>query len=428
MTTLKIVYFAAWLASASLAASCGPLDSLLGKDDNKNYCPRAPCTSPDTSICASNNDCAFPSVCDTAGTKQCVQCTVDQPGACTGTMPVCSANNTCQACTSHGECPLSNVCAPDGSCAAVSEVAYVDAIGADNSTCSKIMPCAHMAKALTTGRRYIKLHGVIDETVIVGGGVNVTFLADPGAVLMHDGGGGAVLIVKDDGTSLAVHDLTISGTSSFGVLVASGSGEPILSLIHAVISGHTGTGVSVQSGTFTLTRSAIVGNLGGGVFVDGTARFSIVGNTFFANGGLFTLTGAARITASQDPFNKLEFNTFYKNQMADGHAALECNVNLLTASNNILFSNGTLTTMEQVKGSCTHSYSIIQPGTLPPGTGNFATDPLFKNIRTGDLHVLSGSPAIGRADPNADLSGLAAQDLDGINRIRPATLGAYQAP
>jgi hypothetical protein len=88
--------------------------------------------------------------------------------------------------------------------------------------------------------------------------------------------------------------------------------------------------------------------------------------------------------------------------------------------------NGTQTNLEQTGGSCTHAYSIAIPGTLPPGGTNLASDPLFKDPSTGDLHIQAGSPAIRAADPASDLTGLAAYDIDGDLRVSPADLGADQ--
>jgi hypothetical protein len=99
---------------------------------------------------------------------------------------------------------------------------------------------------------------------------------------------------------------------------------------------------------------------------------------------------------------------------------------LFTAENNIMSDNRTRTGMEQVGGTCGYAYSIVRPGTLPPGTGNKATDPLFVNPATGDLHLQATSPARGASDPNADLTGIASHDIDGTARHAPADMGAYQ--
>jgi hypothetical protein len=127
--------------------------------------------------------------------------------------------------------------------------------------------------------------------------------------------------------------------------------------------------------------------------------------------------------------NRLEFNSFSKNQTQDGAgSAIQCAAGAFTARNNIMSGNGTQTNLEQVGSSCAHIYSIVRPGVLPAGTGNKADDPLFKNTTTGDLHILPGSPAAGAADPGSDLTGVAAHDIDGDVRMNPADIGADETP
>jgi hypothetical protein len=139
--------------------------------------------------------------------------------------------------------------------------------------------------------------------------------------------------------------------------------------------------------------------------------------------------GGVAIGTPQSATNRLEFNSFTRNKAQDTlGTAIHCIAGTFTARNNIMSENGTLTNMEQVGGSCAHAYSIARPGTMPPGAGNSNMDPLFANTTTGDLHVSAGSPALGAADPNSDLTGPAARDIDGDVRAAPADLGADEVP
>jgi len=57
------------------------------------------------------------------------------------------------------------------------------------------------------------------------------------------------------------------------------------------------------------------------------------------------------------------------------------------------------------------------------GTNNITGDPLFTDLATNDFHILTGSPAIGAADPQITNS----HDFDGTPRP-PGTrsdIGAY---
>jgi hypothetical protein len=139
--------------------------------------------------------------------------------------------------------------------------------------------------------------------------------------------------------------------------------------------------------------------------------------------------GGIAISTAQNAVNRLEFNSFHGNQTQLGvGAAIQCIAGTFTARNNIMSENGTLTNMEQVGGACAHTYSIARPGMLPAGTGNASVDPLFVNTTTGDLHIRTGSPALGAADPNSDLTGPAARDIDGDVRAARADIGADEVP
>lgn len=444
------VYLASWWVIVSLAgAGC---DSLLGKEPNPGYCPSPPC-APDG--CDSNVDCTSPgaSVCDVMGAKQCVQCTPTDHAACTGNAPVCGADSTCRACAAHQECD-SNACSfATGSCATETDVAYVSSTGTDNATCDKSAPCASIAAALMTARHYVKIHGTIDSAVVVDKGRTVTLLADPGAMLTR-GTGGDVLTVRDTGTSLTIYDLAISGASNASVGISLAGGVPALSLMRVTVSNNAGggivsggsltidhslitsnggsrPGISITGGSLSLAQSLVSGNRAGGVQVtDPTAKFTIVSNKFVSNGAgdpMGSLTGAVNIGANFASTNLLEFNTFYKNLSTDGiGAAIRCDPATFTARANIMFGNGTATNLNQTSGTCTHTYSITNPGTVPTGTGNQASDPMFVNPSGDNFHLQAGSPAIGAANALAPLSGLSARDFDDHPRTTPVNLGAYQ--
>jgi hypothetical protein len=447
------VCLAAWWAIAVLAgAGC---DRLLGKEPNPGYCAGATCAPDAAGGCRSNADCTAlgAGVCDVMATKQCVHCTATDHAACTGNAPFCGADNACRACAAHEECD-SNACSfATGACAAETDVAYVASTGTDNSTCDKSAPCSSIAAGLMTGRHHVKIRGTIDGAVVVDNGRTVTFLADPGAMLTR-GTAGDVLTVRDTGTSLTIYDLTISGAQGSSVGIVLGGGVPALSLLGVTVSnnagggitsagsltidhstitsnGSGGPGISVTGGSLSLAQSLVSGNRGGGVDVTGTtAKFAIVSNKFVSNGvgdPLGSLIGAVYISANFASTNLLEFNTFYKNLSTDGiGAAIRCDPAAFTARANIMFNNGTATNLDPTSGTCTHSYSIMKPGTVPAGTGNQGSDPLFVDAPGGNFHLQTGSPAIGAANALAPLAGLSARDFDDHPRTSPVNLGAYQ--
>jgi hypothetical protein len=204
--TYRGCIFVAIVALGWAAASCRKSD---------HYCPGAlldNCNYRDAiEACTRNEDCSAPAaVCDVGGSRMCVQCLApDQTSACTGATPVCGDDHVCRGCGAHAECAGSEVCLPTGSCGGDTNVAYVDPAGTDNASCTRATPCTLLSKALATNRPYVKLTGTTDEAVIIDNGRVITFLADPGAKLTRSNGAGAIVTVRDSGTSLTVYDLTI---------------------------------------------------------------------------------------------------------------------------------------------------------------------------------------------------------------------------
>lgn len=412
----------------------GTVFAVACERDDSNYCPGAPFDNCMNLTCLSNNDCRAPtSVCDIGGTQTCVECTQQEAAACTGAAPVCGDDHACRGCAAHAECAGSDVCLPEGACADPGQVAYVKPPalgGTDNTSCTLAMPCTKVASALQTGRPYVKLAGTNDE----GGTLtldnrNVTLLAEQGAKLVRTSNG---LHVEVKGTSqVEIHDLEISGASGaqgIGISMPPGNAAK-LTLRRAKILNNAGGGISATGGTLTVTQSTVSNNTGGGISATG-GTFAIVGNMFFGNGALTGTTGGISISTAQNAANRFEFNSFNKNTATDGFApAVQCMVGgTFMARNNIISGNLAPTSMDQVSGNCMHAYSIVRPGMLPPGANNSNADPLFVNTTTGDLHVQPGSPALGAADPNSDLTGLAGRDIDGDARTRPADIGADEAP
>ncbi|MCW5803955.1 MAG: right-handed parallel beta-helix repeat-containing protein [Deltaproteobacteria bacterium] len=398
-----------------------------------DYCEGAPlnrCSlidGPPTG-CTMSSECAAPTpVCDVTGSASCVQCTTAEAGACEGATPVCGDDHTCRGCVAHSECSTA-ACLSDGTCALSPSVAYVDPSGTDNATCTQATPCTSVAKALATNRPFVKFKGATDEAVTLNG-QDVTFLADPGAKLTRTSNG--LLLEVRGASKLQVFDLEISGASGVGnpgISMPTGSTATV-SLTRVKLLNNAGGGISASGGTLTIAQSTVSGNAGGGVSVSGGATFAVVGNVFFNNGSQTGSVGGVSITVPQNVANRLEFNSFNKNQVQLGlGSAIHCVAGTFTARNNVMSENGSLTNMEQVGGTCAHTFSIARPGSLPGGIGNSAQDPLFANTTTGDLHIAAGSPARRAADPTSDLTGIARQDIDGDVRVSPADIGADHTP
>lgn len=413
-----------WLLFASLLACT---------KSNPNFCaenPGADCRIDAPFACKTNEDCsgmASGSVCEPeSGT--CVRCTAQFPESCSGTTPVCGSSHECVACSQDGDC-ASAVCLPSGACAADGAVLHTSPSGPETATCSSTDPCSltHALALVDATRKVIQLAGgtyTFSTTVTLDKELTL-FGRD--AVIDHNGTDGSTIRIGPNGKVDLDYVTIIGADGMYGHGIESTDSTATLRAHAISVLNNQRIGIDWSGASLTLVVSRIAQNGGGGVRVMGSA-FKITGNVFWANGSDASTVGGVSIGGSLQSTNRLDFNSFTRNSTQDGlGAAVNCN-GALSARNNIMSFNGTLTNAEQVSGTCSHTYSIVRPGSLPSGIGNAASDPLFVNTATGDLHIQTGSPALSAADPTSDLSDVAAHDLDGQLRQAPADIGADEVP
>ncbi|HEX3761607.1 MAG TPA: right-handed parallel beta-helix repeat-containing protein [Kofleriaceae bacterium] len=407
--------------------------------------------------CSNNSECkaaGFP-VCDTSmNGGMCVQCTTADSHVCAGMTPVCTPQDTCTACTKHADCMESNACMPDGSCALSTDVAYVDGSKTDNPMCTKQMPCTKLDKALAA-KPIVKVTGTVMDRVMLNNR-NGTILADPGATLQPPAGNDGTLLDIRGTSDLKIYDLQISnatGGSGVGVSLSdtskvamtrvtiSGNGDrgiqinnntsSSLTCTQCVVASNGAQGIDAGSGSVTLTQSMIHDNTGGGIHIAGSTAFHIVSN-FVYNNGSSTKASAAGIIISVDAQapgaapNQLDFNSVSGNKTVDMVKGIQCTSGTpLVATSNLVWSNGAipLTDAEVVGTQCSFMYSDVGPAVIS-GVTNISMDPGFKDLAGGNLHLNSGSPALGKADPTISLGGLAAKDIDGEARVARTGMGA----
>ncbi len=408
------------------AALCGCLyarDPYYCEGQPNDYCPEG------AVLCNSDTDCpGLAPVCHRpgAGRGVCVQCTPSATSACDGATPVCGEDFACRACRAHGEC-ASAACMPQGRCAAEAEVAYVSA-GGDAGACARAAPCRSFALALATGRPILKVSGAVAESVLIEGGRNVTILAEAGAVLTG-AGAGANLLVRGAGTKVTVHGLTIAQAPNtelgYGVFVPPGAGTPHVELIGVELRRNPAGAISVSVGTFSLTRSTLVENLGGGLYIAGSATmFTVTDNVIAYNGRArppaTSALGGVTLLANTEG-SRFERNTVAFNE-SDGTypGGLYCSGPLVGAGGNLLYHNGqadglggvalTVATQLAPAGGCAIGLSLILP-----------TDARHLGFRSPlaspyDFHLTAETPA-SVIDAGGACSG---HDLDGD----PRPLGA----
>ncbi len=438
---------AAWSAVALLALS---LSLAACSKPNPNYCEGAPnnnCAEVDAAVpsgCTSSAECAAPTaVCDVGGTATCVACTAGEASACTGTTPVCGADNTCGGCTSHAACAASDVCLPTGACADTATVAYV-APGGSGTTCTQAAPCGTLSAALLTDRAIVKFAaGVVKDTApTVIDGRTVTILAAPGAVLDRDLDG-PILEVRNANANVSVYDVEVSGatgtsganavqlvgnggspqlrlervtvrgnagvgiTASGGTLTVTGStvsgnqGVGItasggtLTVTGSTVSGNQGVGITASGGTLTVTRSTLTGNQGGGLDVTGVGTsFEITNNVISYNGvatGPAATTLGGGLVAPNTPGSRFAWNTvaFNRNSGALSRGGVTCLGAMVQAPGNIVYGNTEATTTSdatQTGGSCGFGNTLA--------LGSSATNLGFKSPLTSpfDFHLTATTP------------------------------------
>jgi hypothetical protein len=442
---------AALLAIAALCA--------CDRELNPEFCLAHPddlrCGGVDgATACATNDDCPG-EVCDTAASPAvCVACTTSDVSACAATAPVCSADNQCRGCVTDDEC-TSNACLPDGSCAAEADVIYVTVGGVAATGCgARDNPCSIMQSILEVAgtRTIIKLepNAGQDYQVSTGTGLtidkDVTLIArgasfgrvNTGPIFTVVGGRTATILggVIKGGVGSAGHGIACTALSVVRVSdadIGPNEGDGINAntcglFLDRVVIHNNDAGVEIIGGSIEVSRSTFSTNLEGGIDLSGSnTRFVIVNNVFWKN-GIGGTVGGVLLSTNTSTTSKLELNSFNQNNANFGiGTAVHCLVAGFVARNNVMFGNG-LNNLEQVGGTCTHTYSIASPGTLPVGTGNTASDPLFVSAGTGNLHTMAGSPTEGAGDPASDLTGLAATDVDGDPRATPPDIGIDEHP
>jgi hypothetical protein len=347
----------------------------------------------------------------------------------------------CRACRAHTECPGSDTCLPDGSCADPGQVAYVKPPalgGTDNPNCTLAMPCTKVASAIQTGRPYVKLAGTNDE----GGTLsidsrNVTLLAERDAKLVRTSNG---LHVEVRGTSqVEIYDLEISGASGaqgIGISMPAGNtakltlqrakilnnaGDGIsatggtLAVSQSTISGNIGVGISATGGTLAVSQSTISGNIHGGISIRWVDAFDITNCFIVRNGNSTTaVIGGAHLTTSSTSgkVSTFAFNTIADNQARESSyqsGGISCDIDEFRVMDNIiarnLINNDPNRHISNATGLCGYSTSRIV--TEVSGLNFVSPDhPPY------DYHIQRGSSAIDQATTPSTL----AVDFDGDPR------------
>jgi hypothetical protein len=386
-------------------ALCGLLASGCMKTSEK-YCAMhedpVHCPAPDAPVgntCEASTDCAAPTpVCDTAGSKTCVACLTNADCTTQATAPVCSAMHTCGGCRVHTDCP-SEACMPDGSCAAMSDVAYVDTVtGSGGGVCARSNPCGKVSQGVASLKSVIKLTGANDEGVRIDDRTaTVTLLGGTKAQLLRNNG---LILDVQGSTNLVVVDVIIgSDTDTFttGVSLAAASTGSI-ELRRVRVQHNSSGGVRVQDGTVRIFDSTIYANLGGGVSVGPTALGYVIRNNFIVGNGKSngvapgpSLTGGALL--EPEAGGTFEYNTVALNSSSGSRRpGVQCEGPNNAAANNIVVGNSDALNGTNDTNQINTTMACAFGNTYKAGSGvplmfvSYAGDP-------PDFHLTAASPA-----------------------------------
>jgi hypothetical protein len=419
--------FTLWMISLVALAACEKTDRL--------YCAShtAECTDGGMIIadapidatppCTDNTACkvATAPVCDVAsGTGVCVQCTAADHALCTDTKPVCGTGDTCEACKTAADCPASGVCLESGACAAETDVAYVDAMGTDNTMCTKAMACTKITIGLGAQnsdgnpRPYLKITGAFSEAVTISR--DVTVLADPGASLTRATNGAIVTV--NGSSRVEIHDLTITSSHSGNdpgistadasaltlkrVTVSANKGHGVqcagasFTASQSTFSGNGQNGIACSKGSVTVSSSTITKNAAGGLNANGTS-YDVTNNFIYDNGDRNSSDVGGVTLGPAGTGSRFEFNTVVDNHARDFFTDISpgvvCGESGFAAPNNIIAANAVHDDVNRsnsnVAGPCTFPTSIVSASIV---------DLMFVSpVDPRDYHLMAGSTAIGMA-------------------------------
>jgi hypothetical protein len=345
----------------------------------------------------------------------CSPATGNQSSQCPAAQPICGTDGSCHACAAHSECTLA-ICKSDGTCAASSEIAFVDNTSASCSdtahTSSPASPYCQVQAAIDAfgGFTFIRVAGSATAYKPLNLGseaspINVTVVG-PGrdlptasmAVLYDSAKAGITIFTVAQPVSLTVDGLFIGGgnfTTSDAVDCTEGSGTAAtISIRNSLVKGSPLKGILNNACTLLVDRSIIYGNQGGAIKT-GSASFTIT-NSFMSNNGQL---GAAAIggveidsyPGSPAPAPIFAFNTLRNNAAGSTYlGGISCpspSSQKVNIQNSIVVDN-TQDTGSQFSGQC-----VLQ--NVVTGTDSFAgatqLTPTF--VAAGDPHLTANDAA-----------------------------------
>lgn len=401
------------------------------------YLPFNECRADVAPDCTDNTDCteAGRAVCGPANT--CVQCTTEFADACTGTTPICGADNACTGCASGADC-ASGVCLADGSCAAQENVLYVAEGG--TGECTRTAPCGTLGATeglLSATKNIVHVAaGNVQETASWTPSVSVQVVADEGAVLFAAGGNDLVQhtradvvieirggewrgqlnadVFSCDSTTLRIRDAGITATAGNGVGVR--AINCMLDIHASNVYDNAGIGISASGGSLSIQASNVYLNTGTGIEIESDA-FDVRNNFVFANGTASVLSGGIDLKGN-GAGNVFAFNTIVANDSFGPSAGLSCEFgpNPPTAMTGNLIAGNRQNNQQpnetsQTDPDCNLTTSFIGADLAPIAFVNSTTPPF-------DFHLTAQTPPSVRGAAGATCPASGGVDIDGETRAQ----------
>lgn len=404
----------ALLVAAGLASGCVP-----GQVSNE--------PPPADATCKSDADCtASAPHCGPDGA--CVACLQDDHCAASPKEPVCDETLSCRACEDHGEC-ASNVCNRDtGGCVAEDAVAYVTSGGTGD--CSRANPCGSIAAAIdlvradNDARSAIRVdNGTYTEAIALSE-VRVRIIADdatlqlgpPGesalpAIPAPDPARGAAIVSVGARAHVTLEGVRIQGArdrADVSGLHCFGGEESTLQLLRLTVADHAGLGILTEGCYFTLSRSAVSGNAGGGLLIIDSA-FDVT-NSYFLDNGDVASSSVPGVTIHNDAaviWQRFAFNTVTGNQAGPGVDAsgVSCYIRTgyLEGSSNIVLVG--LGGKRSAAGDCHWRYSNLEGlSAIDPtdfaAAQNVDRDCMVHAREDGLPSITAGAPCADQGEPD----------------------------
>jgi hypothetical protein len=371
--------------------------------------------------------------CKVSGTNagKCVACAAaTQATDCSGTTPICGDDGACRKCAAHTECST-GVCKPDGSCAMLSEIAYVDNGGIAVGDCNANgaihnggpnSAYCDIQDGVSTTKPYVKVighsgavatYGQVSITSartvsIYGPGVGAT---QPARILSTLTASPNVNISIGSGTSTIVFDGIEIGdrttSNSQDGVYCSTTATVSLSVLRGAIQHSGKIGLESSGCNVTLDGDNVTANLGGGLAFS-SGGYTVL-NTFIVQN--LSTTGPAVLIASAT--GTFQFNTVADNSYTGHAGGASCGSGdgkMLESS--IFWNNGV---GGEFAGNCIYSY--VNSESALSGLGNFTGDPKF--IGSGDYRLGSGSSCVDKVSSTVDGGAAMLPDHDFYGTHRP---------